>query len=138
MEVFLKPRNQILLAASCLPFVPAISYLIPRTTYQCFKAISHGHFPDFIKAMASALDLLPGSSLSASRSDLKLWPGSGRSNQERAPIPLWPEKCLKPPDFYKIPLEILGFRIHPPNITVIKIRLRQIIKVSKRFLVSDL
>jgi GT2 family glycosyltransferase len=59
VEVFYKPRNQVLLAAGCLPFPEAISYLLPRTSYQCLKALSGGHLPDFLRAMKSALQLLP-------------------------------------------------------------------------------
>jgi GT2 family glycosyltransferase len=59
VELFLKPRNQILLAASCLPVVQALLYLLPRTSYQCFKACCRGHFPDFLRAMSSARKLLP-------------------------------------------------------------------------------
>jgi GT2 family glycosyltransferase len=59
VEVFLKPRNQILLAASCLPVFEGIRYVIPRTAFQCFKACSHGHFRDFMRAMISAKKLLP-------------------------------------------------------------------------------
>lgn len=59
VEVFLMPRNQILLAASCLPIGQALLYVLPRTTFQGLKAIARGHFPDFLKAMASAVELLP-------------------------------------------------------------------------------
>jgi GT2 family glycosyltransferase len=59
VEVFLMPRNQILLAASCLPVGQALLYVLPRTTFQGLKAIARGHFPDFLKAMASAMKLLP-------------------------------------------------------------------------------
>lgn len=59
VEVFLKPRNQILLAASCLPLFQAVGYVLPRTSYQCAKACAHWHFTDFLRAMRSALKLLP-------------------------------------------------------------------------------
>lgn len=59
VEVFLMPRNQVLLAASCLPLPEALFYLLPRTAYQGFKAVKNGHFPDFLRAMASAWRLLP-------------------------------------------------------------------------------
>ena len=59
VEVFLMPRNQILLAASCLPLHRALFYILPRTTYQGFKALARGYFPDFLKAMGSACKLLP-------------------------------------------------------------------------------
>lgn len=59
VEVFLMPRNQVLLAASCLPLPEALFYLLPRTAYQGIKAVKNGHFPDFLRAMASACRLLP-------------------------------------------------------------------------------
>lgn len=59
VELFLKPRNQVLLAVSCLPLAGAIRFLVPRTLFQCFKACRHGHFPDFLRAMKSAVKLLP-------------------------------------------------------------------------------
>lgn len=59
VEVFYKPRNQILLAASCLPFYEAMAYVAPRSTYQLLKACSHGHLKDFLASMGSAARLLP-------------------------------------------------------------------------------
>lgn len=59
VEVFLMPRNQILLAASCLPVYQAFAYILPRTTFQGLKAIARGHFLEFLKAMVSAMKLLP-------------------------------------------------------------------------------
>lgn len=59
IEVFYKPRNQILLAASCLPVADALAYALPRTCFQGFKALTRGHFPKFVKAMSSAITLLP-------------------------------------------------------------------------------
>lgn len=59
VELFLKPRNQVLLAVSCLPWLQAVRFLLPRTSFQCFKACSRGHFSDFLRAMNSALKLLP-------------------------------------------------------------------------------
>ncbi len=59
VDVFLKPRNQILLAASCLPWSAAARYAVPRTAYQAFRACRRGHFLDFVRAMTSAARLLP-------------------------------------------------------------------------------
>lgn len=59
VTVFYKPRNQILLAASCLPGFKAAAYLIPRVGYQFVKACGGGHVKDFFRAMKSASDLLP-------------------------------------------------------------------------------
>ncbi len=59
VELFFKPRNQILLAVSCLPWPEALVFLLPRVSFQCFKALSRAHFLKFLKAMGSALTLLP-------------------------------------------------------------------------------
>ncbi len=60
VTVFYKPRNQVLLAASCLPGLKAVSYIVPRVCYQFFKACGGGHVRDFSRAMRSASTLLPG------------------------------------------------------------------------------
>lgn len=57
--VFYKPRNQVLLAAACLPPFKAICYVVPRVCYQFGKACGGGHVKDFFRAMRSASDLLP-------------------------------------------------------------------------------
>jgi GT2 family glycosyltransferase len=59
VTVFYKPRNQILLAAACLPGVKALKYVLPRTCYQFAKACRGGHVRDFFRAMRSARALLP-------------------------------------------------------------------------------
>jgi len=59
VTVFYKPRNQILLAAACLPAFKALQYVVPRTCYQFAKACGGGHVKDFIRAMKSAKHLLP-------------------------------------------------------------------------------
>ena len=59
VTVFYKPRNQILLAVSCLPGFKAAGYLLPRVCYQFAKACGGGHVKDFFRAMKSASDLLP-------------------------------------------------------------------------------
>lgn len=59
VDVFLKPRNQILLAISCLPLTEAVLYIIPRTSFQFLKACTGGHFIDFIESMKSAFRLAP-------------------------------------------------------------------------------
>ncbi len=59
VELFLKPRNQVLLAASCLPWPGAAAFLLPRIPFQFLKALSRGHVLKFLKAMSSALKLLP-------------------------------------------------------------------------------
>jgi GT2 family glycosyltransferase len=60
VTVFYKPRNQVLLAASCLPGLKAVGYVVPRLCYQFVKAWGGGHLRDFFRAMKSASDLLPG------------------------------------------------------------------------------
>lgn len=59
VTVFYKPRNQVLLAAACLPGLKAIQYVVPRVCYQFVKACGGGHVKDFVRAMRSASDLLP-------------------------------------------------------------------------------
>ncbi len=59
ISVFYKPRNQILLAASCLPAGQAVRYLVPRVTYQFYKACRGGHLNGFMRAMKSAARLAP-------------------------------------------------------------------------------
>jgi Predicted glycosyltransferases len=59
IKVFYKPRNQVLLAVSCLPWPRALLYLIPRLGYQLLTAARHGHLPAFMKALRSAAQLLP-------------------------------------------------------------------------------
>lgn len=59
VEVFLKPRNQILLAISCLPLVEALLFVIPRTSFQLLKACAGGHFLEFLMAIRSACSLAP-------------------------------------------------------------------------------
>lgn len=59
VTVFYKPRNQILLAAACLPGSKALQYVVPRIAYQFAKACRGGHVKDFFRAMRSARTLLP-------------------------------------------------------------------------------
>lgn len=59
VTVFYKPRNQILLAAACLPGFKAVQYIVPRVCYQFAKACRGGHVKDFFRAMGSARKLLP-------------------------------------------------------------------------------
>lgn len=59
VTVFYKPRNQVLLAASCLPGIKAVGYVVPRICYQFVKACGGGHLKDFFRAMKSASVLLP-------------------------------------------------------------------------------
>ena len=59
VTVFYKPRNQILLAAACLPGAKALQYILPRVCYQFATACRGGHVKDFFRAMRSARTLLP-------------------------------------------------------------------------------
>ena len=59
VEVYFKPRNQILLAINCLPVGYAICYVLPRAIYQLCKATGNGHLDKFFRAMRSALHHLP-------------------------------------------------------------------------------
>jgi GT2 family glycosyltransferase len=59
VTVFYKPRNQVLLAAACLPSFKALRYVAPRLAYQFVKACRGGHLRDFMRAMRSASKLLP-------------------------------------------------------------------------------
>jgi GT2 family glycosyltransferase len=69
VTVFYKPRNQILLAAACLPGFSALQYVAPRVVYQFVKACRGRHLKDFFRAMRSARTLLP--TLMKSRKPLK-------------------------------------------------------------------
>lgn len=59
INIFYKPRNQILVAAACLPISTAIRYLTPRLVFQFLKACRGGHMQNFLRAMESACELLP-------------------------------------------------------------------------------
>jgi len=59
VEVYFKPRNQLLLAINCLPVGYAICYVLPRAIYQLFKAAGNGHLNEFLRAMRSVLHHLP-------------------------------------------------------------------------------
>jgi glycosyltransferase involved in cell wall biosynthesis len=59
ISIFYKPRNQILLAVACFPFIYAVRYLAPRVLYQLLKACRSGHLGGFCRAMKSAVGLAP-------------------------------------------------------------------------------
>lgn len=54
IEVYYKPRNQVLLALSCLPPARLVSFVLPRVAYQMGTSIRNGHFSDFLRAMREA------------------------------------------------------------------------------------
>lgn len=55
IQVFYKPRNQILLAISCFPPLHRAAYLMPRMVFQCWKSVKNSHFRDFRRAIRDAL-----------------------------------------------------------------------------------
>ena len=59
IEVFYKPRNQILIAIDALPILAALNYGVPRVSYQFLKALRDRHLVDFTRAMKSTLVHLP-------------------------------------------------------------------------------
>jgi GT2 family glycosyltransferase len=59
IKMFYKPRNQVLLAAGCLPLARAFSYLAPRLVFQFFVAAKDGHLGGFARALRSAFQKMP-------------------------------------------------------------------------------
>lgn len=55
IQLFYKPRNQVLLAVSCFPFWKCITYLAPRTFFQFAKALKSCHLEDYRRAMMDAI-----------------------------------------------------------------------------------
>jgi hypothetical protein len=55
IQVFYKPRNQILLAVSCFPLPKAASFLAPRILFQFYKALRGGYVERFHHAMSDAI-----------------------------------------------------------------------------------
>jgi GT2 family glycosyltransferase len=51
VQLYYKPRNQILLALSCYPFWKALSYVVPRIGFQFGKAVFNRH----VRVFASAI-----------------------------------------------------------------------------------
>lgn len=69
IQVFYKPRNQVLLALSCLPLWQVILFLTPRITFQFWIAVKNRHIFDYCRAMKSAV--VEGRQLGGSRNPLK-------------------------------------------------------------------
>ena len=59
IQMFYKPRNQILVALACYPWFRAIAYLVPRLGYNFATAVVHWHPGEFGRALASAWTLAP-------------------------------------------------------------------------------
>lgn len=55
IQVFYKPRNQILLAVSCFPWWKGVAFLVPRLLYQFLKALQKCHLRDFWRAIKDAI-----------------------------------------------------------------------------------
>ncbi len=59
VQVFYKPRNQILITMRCYPVLRGFFYLLPRTTLGFFRALTGGYLKDFWRALGSARKLAP-------------------------------------------------------------------------------
>jgi GT2 family glycosyltransferase len=57
VETFYHPRNQILLVLLSYPWLRGIVHLLPRTIYQCARALVDGHFKNYLSAVRDALRL---------------------------------------------------------------------------------
>ncbi len=55
IQVFYKPRNQILLAMSCFPPLHSIAYLAPRLVFQFLKSVKNSHLNGFCRAISDAM-----------------------------------------------------------------------------------
>lgn len=55
VNVYYRPRNQILVAVSCYPLWKGVLYVMPRLAYQFSVAARRGHMGDFRRAMKDAL-----------------------------------------------------------------------------------
>ena len=70
IQVFYKPRNQVLLAVSCFPLPKCVAFLAPRVIFQFLKALKGGHLAEFHRAMSDAVT--KSRHLIASRKPLKM------------------------------------------------------------------
>jgi GT2 family glycosyltransferase len=59
IQMFYKPRNQILVALACYPWQRAVVYLAPRLAYNFVQATAHRHVSAFGRALTSAWKLAP-------------------------------------------------------------------------------
>lgn len=57
IHFFYKPRNQILLALRCHPFLLGLKFLVPRLAYNAGRAALDGHATDFFATLKSAASL---------------------------------------------------------------------------------
>jgi GT2 family glycosyltransferase len=59
VDCFFRPRNQVLLALSCLPFPHVVVFLLPRLLVQLIRSLSGEYFHKYLSAMLSAAYLAP-------------------------------------------------------------------------------
>jgi GT2 family glycosyltransferase len=59
IKVFYKPRNQVLLALRCYPFLRGLLYLTPRLACGVLQGLRHQALGDWCRAMRSAHELAP-------------------------------------------------------------------------------
>lgn len=59
VQMFYKPRNQILVALACYPWPRAVAYVAPRLAYNFMQAAAHRHVSAFGRALRSAWTLAP-------------------------------------------------------------------------------
>ncbi len=59
IQVFYKPRNQILITLRCYPILRGLTYILPRFAFGGTRAVVRGHFKDFCRALRSARALAP-------------------------------------------------------------------------------
>ena len=59
IEIFYKPRNQILFSLACHSWPRVAAYLLPRVVYNFVQAVSHRHLNELGAAFLSARQLAP-------------------------------------------------------------------------------
>lgn len=69
IQVYYRPRNQVLVAVSCLPVWEALVYLLPRVAFQFAKALRGRHLDAYRRALKDAI--ATGERLIKSRKPLK-------------------------------------------------------------------
>ena len=55
MKMFYKPRNQLILAVSCMPFIKGVSYVMPRLGKNLITAIRTGELNEYFGAISDFL-----------------------------------------------------------------------------------
>ena len=59
IKVFYKPRNQLLIAAGCLPPSRAMGYVVPRLAFQFLVAVKDRHLASYFRDLRSAAQKMP-------------------------------------------------------------------------------